>query len=145
MLNENAKVLVVDDSISGRILACTLVKKYFRISEDNIARAEDGFKALTALNEETYDLMITDMQMPGMDGDQLIAAVRGSKHSNIAIILTSASVLKPHEIAGADAICMKPLSSESLKVAIKTAIDRKANKLVTVNGTSPENAPTATP
>ncbi len=139
MLNGSTQVLVVDDSISGRMLACTLVKKYFEIPEDNVGRAEDGFKALAALNEKKYNLMITDMQMPDMNGDKLIATIRSSKHRNIAIILTSASTLKPHEMAGADAVCMKPLSSDGLKAAIKTALANRA-AIIARSETEPQPA-----
>ena len=64
--------MTVDDSNTMRdMVSFTLKRAGFRVSE-----AEDGQKALTALRGTTVDLIITDLNMPALDGVGLIRAVR---------------------------------------------------------------------
>ena len=68
MLERVRKVLVVDDEDIVRISCVrTLRPKGFHISE-----ATDGFQALSMLKKDTYDIIITDLKMPDMDGIEFI-------------------------------------------------------------------------
>lgn len=66
------KILVVDDSESNRKLLCSLVNK----SGHECDYAEDGREALHKLEENDYDLVFMDLQMPLMSGDKVTKHVR---------------------------------------------------------------------
>src|SRR5262245_16407865 len=68
-----ADVLVVDDSPIDRMLIDGLLKKDHRMK---ITQAASGADALAALDENEPDLIVTDLQMPEMDGLELVTAVR---------------------------------------------------------------------
>jgi len=66
------KILVVEDSLSvRRLLTLTLEAEGFRMHE-----ACDGVEALASLSRERFDMVISDLNMPGMDGAELARQVR---------------------------------------------------------------------
>jgi len=78
------RALVVDDDADGRrVLSRELEDAGFRVTQ-----AQDGFEALIRLREEPPDLVVTDFQMPGMDGVALLKAIRES--SKVPVIVISA-------------------------------------------------------
>jgi CheY-like chemotaxis protein len=81
-----AKILVVDDSLMDRTLAGKLLEKH---SGWTVAHAEHGRAALAALERETFDLVLTDLQMPEMNGLELVSAVR-AQHAYVPVILMTA-------------------------------------------------------
>jgi DNA-binding NtrC family response regulator len=73
MSNTKARLLIVDDEPSIRIsLSLVLTEIGYRVRS-----AEDGFSALLDLRNEIPDILITDLNMPGMSGFELLAEVRG--------------------------------------------------------------------
>jgi signal transduction histidine kinase/DNA-binding response OmpR family regulator/streptogramin lyase len=78
------RVLVVDDNPTNRKILKTLLEKWKLVP----VLADSGASALDILLEDPFDLLITDMQMPAMDGIQLAQAVR-EKYRDIPIILLS--------------------------------------------------------
>ena len=78
------RILAVDDSKTMRdMVSFTLRKAGFHVDE-----AEDGKKALTVLSAGKFDLIITDLNMPNMDGISLIKNVRsGSTHRGVPILI----------------------------------------------------------
>ncbi len=69
---KNIKILVVDDQLMIRkILSRSLAAAGFKV-----AAAEDGLNALEILKENTFDVMITDIMMPNMDGISLLLETR---------------------------------------------------------------------
>jgi CheY-like chemotaxis protein len=80
------RILVVDDSVMDRTLACKLLEKR---AEWTVAGAENGRDALAALERESFDLVLTDLQMPEMNGLDLVSAVR-ARHAHVPVILMTA-------------------------------------------------------
>ncbi len=109
------KVLTVDDSATMRSLVShTLSEAGFEMLE-----AEDGDAALTVLASHTVDLIITDLNMPRMDGFTLITEVRaGASHPYVPILmLTTESDPARKERgkqAGATGWIVKPFNPEKL-------------------------------
>src|SRR3569623_1520674 len=108
------RVLTVDDSRT--ILAMlhhTLANAGFEVLQ-----AEDGQQGLEILGRETVDLVITDINMPVMDGIQFIREVRGSgRHSlPILVLTTETSVDKRDQAraAGGTGWIVKPFDPEKL-------------------------------
>ncbi len=80
---EKPRVLVVDDEEVIRTLLTSFFKKDGRFEVDT---AEDGRKGLEALNQETYSVVISDLQMPNMAGIPFIRALRRA-HPDIPVIV----------------------------------------------------------
>jgi signal transduction histidine kinase/DNA-binding response OmpR family regulator/streptogramin lyase len=78
------RILVVDDNPTNRKILKSLLEKWKLIP----VLADSGASALTILSGQPFDLLITDMQMPEMDGIQLAQAVR-KQYRHIPIILLS--------------------------------------------------------
>src|SRR5262245_55145793 len=79
-------VLVVDDSPVDRHLAGKLLEKTAGMT---VVYATDGRNALDVMRQTQLDLVLTDMQMPGMDGLELVGEVR-SQYPQIPVILMTA-------------------------------------------------------
>lgn len=113
---EKKKLLVVDDSPTMRNLLTFHLK---RIPNIQIQEAENGVDALGKLQEATFDLIVTDINMPVMDGLKFISAVRGeprTKDVPIIIITTKGQDedRKRGLELGADAYIAKPINSINL-------------------------------
>jgi CheY-like chemotaxis protein len=120
---ENIKVLLVDDYESIR-------KK---ISENlqhlglTVAEATNGFEALTALRDESFDMLFTDLVMPEMDGFELCEEVRKTHEiQNLPIVVVSTHfeneyILKALRM-GADDYVAKPIDVDLLEKVIKRAL-----------------------
>ena len=109
------KILIVDDSKTMRdMVAFTLTGAGYEVVE-----AEDGKLALGALGGHRFDLIITDLNMPNLDGFGLIEQVRaGDKHKFTPILmLTTESDAQKKErgkAAGATGWIVKPFNPEKL-------------------------------
>ncbi len=118
-------LLVVDDSATTRMLVSLTLKKGddFRIIE-----ASDGNEALAQLDSEHVDLVLTDINMPNMDGLELITRIR-SQHQEpkipIIVITTLGEETRRDEglALGADAYVLKPISGAKLQSLVKELLD----------------------
>lgn len=109
------RILAVDDSKTMRdMVSFTLKKAGFEVAE-----AEDGKAALNVLGGGKFDLIITDLNMPNMDGISLIKNVRaGSSHRAVPILIltTESDGTKKADgkAAGATGWLVKPFSPDKL-------------------------------
>ena len=79
--SDRPRILVVDDEPAVR----TLVAKTLAECEYDVETAEDGPSALERLKASSYDLLITDLKMPGMDGLSVVREVR--RQSDVPIVI----------------------------------------------------------
>jgi len=124
-LAESARILVVeDDPNHGAMCARLLERKGYR------ARAiTSGREALSLLSQtDDIDLVLADLQMPEMDGIQLLSAIKG-KYPNIEfIVMTGYGTVKTAVEAmqlGAAHYIQKPLDHDELNLLIQRAIEKK--------------------
>lgn len=129
--NETFRVLIVDDNREIR----AILEEYLREEGYAAEGAGDGNEALAKHGESRFDLIITDLNMPGMTGMELIKAISKEESSTEFIIITGyASLDTAIEAvkAGAFDYIVKPFRIEELRVVIKNARDKimlkKANK-----------------
>jgi len=114
------RILAVDDSLTMReMLRQTLTEAGF-----HVVLAEDGLDALRCLADAKPDLILTDLNMPNMDGFGLIDAVRnGDLHARVPILVLtteSAATLKDRaRAAGATGWITKPFDEKSLVSTIR--------------------------
>jgi two-component system chemotaxis response regulator CheY len=113
-------ILAVDDSASMRkLLSASLTKQGFRIETGN-----DGVEGLSRMHELDPDLLITDINMPEMDGFELIEAVRKVhqfRNTPILVLSTEFSDDKKQRArqVGATGWITKPFDAEKLGAAIR--------------------------
>lgn len=94
------RVLVVDDSITTR----TLEKNILQMAGYNVTTATNGYEALTELGKDTYDILISDVQMPHMGGIELAQTVRNNDNfMNLPIILVTSLESKEDRERGLNA------------------------------------------
>jgi two-component system chemotaxis response regulator CheY len=117
MADPNIKILVVDDFQSmRRIVRTVLVQNGYK----NVDEAEDGEQALVKLKAGKYDFLITDWNMPKMDGLTLLKAIRSDPTlKNLPILMLTAESEKDKVIAaiqaGVNNYLMKPFTAENFK------------------------------
>lgn len=117
------KIMAVDDSATIRqVLSFTLQGAGFEVIE-----AEDGQDALEKLASDPPDMLITDLNMPKMDGIQLIKEVRQAawgKFMPILMLTTESQEAKKQEgkAAGASAWLVKPFKPEQLLAIINVVL-----------------------
>ena len=118
-----AKILLVEDNLINQKVALGLLEK-FSLSADV---AENGEKALQALTERDYDLVLMDCQMPVMDGYQATQAIRNAKtpvrNPSIPIIALTANALQGDRdkclAAGMDDHVAKPINPQRLSDVLR--------------------------
>ncbi|MDG5469906.1 response regulator [Deltaproteobacteria bacterium IMCC39524] len=116
-------ILIVDDSETVRqVLKLALGNAGYQVVE-----AEDGFDALTKLSGAQIDMLITDLNMPNMDGLELIKKVREEgKHRFTPIVMltteSSEEKKKAGREAGASGWIVKPFKPEQLLKVVKMVL-----------------------
>lgn len=122
--DERKRILLVEDQITTRLLE----KSILEAAGFRVVTADDGVMALEKLEDAPFDLVITDVQMPRMDGFSLTARLKGDERfSHIPIIIVT-SLEREEERkqgldAGADAFLLKKsFNQESLIQTIRTLI-----------------------
>jgi diguanylate cyclase (GGDEF)-like protein len=121
--NKNRKVLIVDDSMTVRIVQKQILCKIML----NIDEANNGKEAIEKINENKYDLIVTDIDMPIMNGEKLIKKIR-EKYSidELPILVVSGnndnSLIKCLKL-GANDFIKKPFSGEELKVRVNNIFE----------------------
>ncbi len=115
-MNLDMKILVVDDSSLMRGFAKSSLKQ---LKLNNVTEAEDGVEALAELKKEKYDLILSDLYMPNMDGLELLKAVRNDRDlKNIPFIIMTIEEKKGSLIealeAGLNDYLIKPVTANAL-------------------------------
>ena len=119
-------VLIVDDSAAIRKILQRILK-HAQLPVGNILEAGDGVEALEVLRGNTIGLMLTDINMPNMDGLRLLSAVRSDdrwRELPVVVITTEGSEQKVMEAAklGASAYLRKPFTTEQIKEKLEKLV-----------------------
>jgi len=118
------KILLVDDDESlNRVLSYQLREMGFVVST-----ATSGRQGLALLKEESFDIVITDLQLPDLHGMELLTAVRRTDKNVIIIIITAYGTVENAIEAsrlGADDYLTKPFGKETLRFTMEKAIQFK--------------------
>jgi two-component system chemotaxis response regulator CheY len=118
------RVLVVDDSRAMRAYVRGALKESL---DCDVVEAASGFEALRLLPRDSYDVVVTDINMPDINGLELIRFVRSSeRHREVPIVIISTqSSDRDHQRAmelGADQYLVKPFQPQDIVDAISSAI-----------------------
>ncbi len=119
-MTDTTRILTVDDSASMR----ALLNHALSTSGFDVVQAEDGIEALEWLATNEADVVITDINMPRLDGFGLIERLRGgSRHRDrpILVLTTESSDEKKQRAraAGATGWIVKPFDTEKLIAAVR--------------------------
>lgn len=115
-------VLVVDDSKTTQMLVRTTLQ---RLPSVNFLFADDGRQGLDVLGRERVDLLITDINMPEMNGIELVEAVRRTTKSMPIVIITAKEEVAARErglALGADTYVLKPINGRELLAAVEALL-----------------------
>ncbi len=127
----NMRFLVVDDfSIMRRIIR-NLLKE---LGYTNVSEAEDGNSALSQLKRDSFDFIVSDWNMPGMDGLELLQAVREDPAlCKIPMLMVTAEAKKDNIIAaakaGASGYIVKPFTAAILDEKISKILEKQNKSL----------------
>ena len=119
-----ALILVVDDSTTMRqMVSFTLTS-----AGHDVVEAADGNEAVQAAGKNKFDLVITDVNMPGMNGIDLVRTLRGMPEGKFIpmLVLTTESeqsIKQRGREAGATGWIVKPFSPEVLLATLKKVLD----------------------
>lgn len=125
-----AEVLVADDS---RTMRAALSRSLRELGFTNISEAVDGADAINKLLDRPYDLMLLDMEMPVMNGMEVLAAMKLKPSiSGIPVIVISAADQVETAVrcieAGAEDYLPKPPPATLLRARVTTALEKKRLK-----------------
>src|SRR5512133_267710 len=118
------RILVVDDEPNVLITLEEILKQ----EGYNVDACGDGAQALAAIRERHYDLVLTDLKMPNVDGLAVLAEVRKRSPNTVTVMLTGfGSVDSAIEAVhlGAYEYLVKPAEVPELKAAVRRALERK--------------------
>ncbi len=116
MANLNTKFLVVDDFSTMRRIVRNLLKD---LGYTNVDEAEDGQMALNKLKSGGYDFVISDWNMPNMDGLTMLQCIRSNPElRSLPVLMVTAEAKKENIIAaaqaGANGYVVKPFTAATL-------------------------------
>lgn len=125
-LDKNMKILIVDDFSTMRRIIKNLLRD---LGFTNTVEADDGTTALPILQTGSIDFLVTDWNMPGMTGIELLRAVRADeKLKTIPVLMVTAEAKRDQIIAAAQAgvngYVVKPFTAVALKEKIEKIFER---------------------
>ncbi len=121
----DAAVLVVEDEVT----ICEIMTAWLRRSARHVLSAHNGQEAFHLLQQEKFDVVISDVRMPIMDGVALLRAIRKLPPPFPAVIfVTGFSDLEPRDAyaLGVEAILEKPLERDQLARAVQRSLGSRA-------------------
>ena len=118
-----AQILIVDDSASMRNMVSTTLKS----AGHNVSDAADGQEGLSKARNVSFDAVVTDLNMPVMNGIELVRNLRGLsdyKYTPILLLTTESSMEKKSEgkQAGATGWLVKPFNPEKLLATVSKVL-----------------------
>jgi two-component system chemotaxis response regulator CheY len=125
-LDKNMKILIVDDFSTMRRIIKNLLRD---LGFNNTAEADDGKTALPLLQAGNFDFLITDWNMPGMTGLDLLKAVRAdAKLASTPVLMVTAESKRDQIVeaaqAGVNGYIVKPFTAATLKEKIDKIFER---------------------
>ena len=123
MVQKSIKILVVDDFPTMRRIVKNLLKD---LGFENVDEAEDGVMGLEKLRNNHFDLVVSDWNMPNMDGLTMLKTIRSEPNlSKLPVLMVTAEAKKENIIAAAQA----GASGYVVKPFTAAVLEEKLNKI----------------
>jgi two-component system, chemotaxis family, chemotaxis protein CheY len=131
MGNPNTKFLVVDDFSTMRRIVRNLLKE---LGYTNVEEAEDGVDALEKLRNGDFEFVVSDWNMPKMDGLTMLQTIRADpKLAKLPVLMVTAEAKKENIIAAAQAkasgYVVKPFTSATLEEKLSKIFEKMAKEI----------------
>ena len=125
-MNKDMKILIVDDFSTMRRIVKNLLRD---LGFTNTSEADDGLTALPMLQGGKFDFLVTDWNMPGMQGIDLLKAVRADPNlASLPVLMVTAESKKDQIVeaaqAGVNGYVVKPFTAATLKEKIDKIFER---------------------
>lgn len=125
-MNKNMKILVVDDFSTMRRIVKNLLRD---LGFSNTHEADDGSSAWPMLQNGDFDFVVTDWNMPGMSGIDLLKKIRADERLKSTPVLMVTAEAKRDQIvaaaqAGVNGYVVKPFTAAALKEKIEKIFER---------------------
>lgn len=122
---KSLRVLVVDDSRFARKFVSRVLNS---LGIENITEVADGREAIETIKEHMFDLVVTDYNMPEVNGKELTEYIRNeSEQSHIPVLMVSSESNEAHlaniEQSGVNAMCDKPFEPENVKKILYSLLE----------------------
>jgi len=118
---ESMKILVVDDEAPIRDM---IKKGLFQMGGFDVEVAKNGLEAIEKIEKDVFDLVLTDLKMPGMDGLELLKTIKGTRPEVMVILMTAYGSIETAVEAmkmGANDYITKPIDLNELLIHISKA------------------------
>ena len=122
--NEMARILIVEDDEEMR----SLLKDFLSDEGYEADSAHNGYEAILKLAKEPFDLVITDIRMPGLTGLDILSAIKNLELGMPVIIITAfggEEVYRRSIARGADGYLEKPIHFQKMKSLIQKLVSSK--------------------
>jgi two-component system chemotaxis response regulator CheY len=124
--NKNMRILIVDDFSTMRRIIKNLLND---LGYTNTAEAEDGNSALTALGQGNFEFVVTDWNMPGMTGIELLKAIRADdRYKTLPVLMVTAEAKREQIIEaaqnGVNGYIIKPFTAQTLEEKLGKIFER---------------------
>jgi len=125
-VDKNMRILIVDDFSTMRRIVKNLLND---LGFNNTAEAEEGGAALARLRAETFDFVVTDWNMPGVTGIDLLKAIRADdKLKHLPVLMVTAEAKREQIIeaaqAGVNGYIIKPFTAQTLQEKLNKVFER---------------------
>lgn len=125
-MDKNMKILIVDDFSTMRRIIKNLLRD---LGFNNTEEADDGTTGLPMLQTGKYDFLVTDWNMPGMTGIDLLRVVRADpKLQSLPVLMVTAEAKKDQIVLaaneGVNGYIVKPFTAQTLKEKIEKIFER---------------------
>ncbi|GIU09965.1 MULTISPECIES: chemotaxis response regulator CheY [unclassified Shewanella] len=125
-MDKNMKILVVDDFSTMRRIIKNLLRD---LGFNNTQEADDGSTALPMLQKGDFDFVVTDWNMPGMQGIDLLKAIRADDNlKHLPVLMVTAEAKREQIItaaqAGVNGYVVKPFTAATLKEKLDKIFER---------------------
>ena len=125
-MDKDMNILIVDDFSTMRRIIKNLLRD---LGFNNTSEADDGQTALPMLKSGKFDFLVTDWNMPGMDGLSLLKAVRADEGlSSMPVLMVTAEAKREQIVvaaeAGVNGYVVKPFTAITLKEKIDKIFER---------------------
>jgi adenylate cyclase len=123
----DAHILVAEDEDAMRAVLLMMLRT---LGYSNLAEVHDGEQALAALREREFDLLITDMQMPAMDGFALLQTIKDDPFMRHLPVIVASGLNQLDAVArcielGAEDFLPKPVNPTILRARVHASLERK--------------------
>jgi two-component system chemotaxis response regulator CheY len=125
-VDKNLRILIVDDFSTMRRIVKNLLND---LGFMNTAEAEDGHSALALLRAQPFDFVVTDWNMPGMTGIELLKSIRAdAKLAKLPVLMVTAEAKREQIVeaaqCGVNGYIIKPFTAETLKDKLGKIFER---------------------